>query len=76
MRLKKRVTVDAIPKTGQTIQLTTRSGRPFNATVTRVEWSEGLNMFVVSCQYGNRSITPEEYGALVEDPDWEMKPLI
>jgi hypothetical protein len=76
VRLKKRVTADAIPKMGQSIQLTTRSGRPFSATVTRVEWSEGLNMFVVSCQYGNRSITPEEYGALVEDPDWEMKPLI
>jgi hypothetical protein len=30
----------------------------------------------VSCQYANRSITPEEYGALAEDPEWELKPLI
>jgi hypothetical protein len=33
-------------------------------------------MFVLSCQYGNRSISAEEYGALAEDPEWEMKPLI
>jgi hypothetical protein len=30
----------------------------------------------VSCQFGNRSITAEEYGALIQDPDWELKPLI
>jgi hypothetical protein len=76
VRLKKRVTVEAIPKPGDSIQLTSRSGRPFDATVTRAEWSEGLNMFVLSCQYGNRSISAEEYGALAEDPEWEMKPLI
>jgi hypothetical protein len=28
------------------------------------------------CQYANRSITQEEYAALIQDPDWEMKPLI
>jgi hypothetical protein len=33
-------------------------------------------MFVVSCQYANRSITPEEYGALADDPDWELKHLL
>jgi hypothetical protein len=31
---------------------------------------------VLSCQYANRSITPEEYGALAGDPDWQLKHLL
>jgi len=42
----------------------------------RADWNEGKNLFVVSCQYANRSITQDEYAALMQDPDWEMKPLI
>jgi hypothetical protein len=33
-------------------------------------------MFIVSCQYANRSISAEEYGALADDPDWELKHLL
>ena len=32
--------------------------------------------FVLSCQYAHRSISPEDHGALIDDPDWRVKPLI
>jgi hypothetical protein len=76
VRFKKMITVPKIPKPDESLQLTTSSGRTFEARVTRADWNEGRGLFVLSCQYGNRSISPEEYGALVEDPEWELKPLI
>jgi hypothetical protein len=76
VRFKKRLVVPSIPKPGDPLQLSTSSGSTFESKVVRAEWDEGKSMFVLACQYGNRSITADEYGALVNDPDWEMKPLI
>jgi hypothetical protein len=76
VRFRKKVTVPAIPKPGEPLQLTTRTGKPFDSKVVRADWHDEKGMFVVSCQYGNRSISPDEYGALVNDPDWEMRPLV
>ena len=44
--------------------------------VLGADWNEGLGLFVLSCQYANRSITPEEYGALANDPKWQLKHLL
>jgi hypothetical protein len=76
VRFKKMITVPSIPKPGEVLSLSTRTGGPFVSKVVRADWNEGRNLFVVSCQFGNRSITAEEYGALIQDPDWELKPLI
>ena len=76
VRFKKRVNVPAIPKPGDVLTLTTRSGKPFASKVVRADWNEERGMFVLSCQYGNRSISADEYRDMVDDPDWEMKPLI
>jgi hypothetical protein len=76
VRFKKMIVVPTIPKPGEPISLTTRSGGTFASKVVRADWHEGRNLFVVSCQYANRSITADEYAALIQDPDWEMKPLI
>jgi hypothetical protein len=76
VRFKKLVTVPKIPKPDDTLQLTTSAGTTFDAKVARADWNEGRGLFVLSCQYGNRSITAEEYKALVDDPEWELKPLI
>ena len=46
------------------------------ARVVRADWHESRELFVLSCQYAERSITADEYGALAEDPEWELKPLI
>ena len=76
VRFKKMITVPSVPKPGESLQLVTRSGKPFEAKVVRSDWEEERGLFVVSCQYANRSITADEHGALITDPDWQMKPLI
>jgi len=76
VRFKKLIQVPAIPKPEETIELTTRTGRPFQAKVVRADWHEERELFVVSCQYGNRTISQEEYAAIANDPDWQLKPLI
>jgi hypothetical protein len=76
VRFKKLITVPKIPKPDAMLELTTRSGLTFPARVVRADWHESRELFVLSCQYGNRSISADEYRALAEDPDWELKPLI
>ena len=75
VRFIKRIEVDAVPKTGNKLSLTTASGEPFDATVTRVEWSEGKDLFVVSCTYERRSMTAADYDCLVADSAWVVNQL-
>ena len=76
VRFKKMIQVPAIPKPEEMLELTTRSGKPFQAKVVRADWNEDRALFIVSCQYGNRTISADEYAALANDPDWALKPLI
>lgn len=76
VRFRKIVSVPAIPKSGDSLQLTTASGRTLPSTAVRADWHEGKGLFVVACQYANRSISAEEYHALVNDPAWQMTPLV
>ena len=76
VRFRKLIEVEKIPKPGDVMQLETSSGRTLESKVVRADWHEGREIFVVACQYSNRSITPDEYQALVADPAWELKPLI
>jgi hypothetical protein len=70
------IDVERIPKPEEPIELTTSSGRIIPARVARSDWNEGRGMFLITCQYANRSSTPEEYGALADDPAWELKHLL
>lgn len=76
MRFRKVLEVERIPKPDASLDLDTSSGRVIPAKVVRSDWNEGRGMFIVSCQYANRSITAEEYAALADDPDWELKHLL
>jgi hypothetical protein len=76
MRFRKVIEVPQIPKPDETLELTTSSGRNLQAKVVRADWNEDRGLFVLSCQYANRSITPEEYGALASDPEWQLKHLL
>lgn len=76
VRFKKIISVETIPKPGDALPLETSSGRTLESKVVRADWNEGRELFIVSCQYANRSITAEEYESLVADPAWELKPLI
>ena len=76
VRFKKLVVVPAIPKPGDSLQLTAGSGGMFESTVQRADWHEERELFVVACQYSRKSITADDYNALDSDPDWQMRPLI
>ena len=76
VRFTKLIQVPVIPKPGDSLQLTTEPDSEFACTVTRAEWHEQKAMFVVSCSYAKRSISSEDYHALVLDTGWRMKDLI
>jgi len=76
VRFKKLVLVPAIPQPGDLLQLTAASGRMLESKVQRADWNEDRGLFVVSCQYSNRSISTDDYDALENDPAWQMRPLI
>ena len=76
VRFKKIVLVPVVPKPGDSLQLTTASGTMLRSTVQRADWNEERGLFVVACRYSDRSISADEYSALVNDPDWQMRPLI
>jgi hypothetical protein len=75
VRFTKRITVEAIPKPSESLQLSTQGGLQFDCRVARSDWSEEQSLFVVSCVYAHRSITAEEYHALVTDTGWTRKEL-
>jgi len=75
VRFRKVMTVTAIPKAGESIELIA-GPRTLPATVLRADWSDADGKFVVACQYAQRSISVEEQNALVADPEWSLVPLI
>jgi hypothetical protein len=76
VRFTKLIQVPSIAKPGAPLQLTTRSGETFECTVTRAEWHESNERFVVSCTYAKKSISPELYTAIVNDEEWKTKLLV
>jgi hypothetical protein len=75
IRFKRIMQVQAIPKVGQTLHLSA-SDKTLQANVVGVVWSDDRGMFLVACQYANRSIPADDHRALTSDPDWRMTPLI
>lgn len=76
MRFRKIIEIPGIPHAGDRLALTTLSGRVLNASVVRVDLDEARELFVMSCQYAERIITPEDYAALADDPEWQLKHLL
>src|SRR6188472_2778224 len=76
MRFRKVIEVPRVPRVGDVLELTTSSGRSLQATVARADLDEPRGLFVVACQYAERSISPADYAALADDPEWELKHLL
>jgi hypothetical protein len=76
MRFRKIIEVPGIPHAGDQLELTTQGGRVVHASIARVDLDEARQLFVLSCQYSKRIITPEEYAALADDPEWVLKHLL
>jgi hypothetical protein len=76
IRFIKRIDVDSIPKNGTVLMMEIASRGSFESVVVRSDWHEEKNLFVVACQYKNRSIAPADYQALLDSTDWQLRPLI
>ena len=76
MRFRRVIEILQFPRVGHVLELPTSSGRTLQANVTHVELDEPRGLFQLSCQYANRSIAPDDYAALSNDPDWQLKHLL
>jgi len=76
IRFTKMITVPAIPKPGEMLQLTKSDGSTFDCEVTRADWHDDRALFILGCKYAKRSISPEECSALLNDAEWQVKPLL
>jgi hypothetical protein len=77
VRFTRLAQVPSIPKPGASLQLAARvAGDTIECVVTRADWSEEKERFIVSCSYSKKSIAAADYEGLVNDADWTMKPLI
>jgi len=75
IRYTKLIHVPAVPKAGEVLQVTAGPFQTFDCTVTRADWSDQRELFIVSCSYAKRSMSTEEYDALINDAAWKSKPL-
>ena len=77
IRLLKPFDVEALPKVGDVLDMTvTGFAAPFGCRVTRSDWDDRENLFVVSCAYARTSIPELLYRTLMDSPDWTVKSLI
>jgi hypothetical protein len=76
VRFGKQVELKAIPKPGDILTMTVSSGGTFECDVVRSDWQHDRNMFVISCRYSKRSISPAEYHAFMGASDWQVKALL
>jgi hypothetical protein len=75
-RFSRHLEVEGVPKTGEVLQVPVGADTTFPCEVVRSDWHEEKNMFVVACRYAKRSISPEEYDALMNAPDWQVRSLL
>ena len=77
VRFTRIVELPAIPKAGEVLDMTAGAANvPFKCTVTRADWDDRENMFIVSCAYTRTPMLADDYWALAEGSDWTMKSLI
>ena len=76
VRFLRNIEVAELPKPGVVLQLATKEGPSLDCEVYKVDWTDAIERFVVYCRYAKRSIPPDEYNALFNDPDWTMRPLL
>ena len=65
VRFTKRVELESIPKIGEVLTMEIGSGGSFECEVSRSDWRDDMNIFVVACRYSKRSISPADYQALI-----------
>ena len=76
VRFIRDISVPALPTAGMVLHLETKDGPRLECEVHRADWSEPRERFIVYCRYAKRSIPDDEYKALLNDPNWLMRPLL
>jgi hypothetical protein len=77
IRLLKPVEVGALPKVGDVLEMTAAGvPAPFGCRVTRSDWDDRENLFVVSCAFARTSIPEPLYRTLMDSSDWTVKSLV
>ena len=76
VRFSKRIEVASVPKPGDVLTMAVSSGGTFECDVIRSDWHHDANLFVVTCRYSKRSISPADYQALMDSSDWQMRALL
>jgi hypothetical protein len=71
VRFRKVIQVPAFLPSGSKIELKAGSDLAFECVITRADWHEEKQRFVLSCKYPKQRIFPHEYEALLNDPEWE-----
>ena len=75
LRFRKMIEVAAIPKVDEMLELSTSDGIPLPCRVTRSDWEEDRQLFVVSCKYSPSRITSQTFEALLTDAEWKKTEL-
>ena len=75
IRFRRVVEVPEFPKPGSEITLVIGEHLSLPCTIDNAHWDESKQMFVLTCQYPNRRILPEEYETLLNDPQWKKTEL-
>jgi hypothetical protein len=75
VRFRKVIQVPAFSPPGSTLQLNTSSGFAFECTISRADWHDEKQLFVLTCRYPNKRIFQHEYEALLNDPEWRKTEL-
>jgi hypothetical protein len=71
VRFRKVIQVPAFLPSGSKIELNAGSDFAFECVITRADWHEEKQRFVLSCKYPKQKIFLHEYEALLNDPQWE-----
>jgi hypothetical protein len=73
VRFIKQITVAAVPKAGQMLKLSIRSGQIFEALVGNTKWDDQKERFIAYC---GTKLSPDDFSAFAVDPDWTRRDLL
>lgn len=76
IRFCKQIEVEAIPKPGVVLTMSSGHGVTFESEVLRADWHHEKNMFVIACRYAKKSVSAAEYQGFMSASDWHSISLI
>ena len=76
IRFCKQMELEAIPKPGVVLTMSSSDGTTFDSEVLRADWHHEMNMFVIACRYGKKSVSAAEYQSFISASDWQIRPLM